>query len=115
MKKQQALFILVTVVIAAVILVTASSFSSPPQAKGYEYATIIQSGVSWLSIAKSAEPLTEEKLNLPKSESTSINTRPLLNKVIEFEKEGWEIVGITHYATGSTMVVHMADMRRPIP
>lgn len=35
------------------------------------------------------------------------------DKIIEFEKQGWELVEITH-TTGVTQI-HLADLRRPIP
>lgn len=35
------------------------------------------------------------------------------DKIIELEKQGWELVEITH-TTGVTQI-HLADFRRPIP
>ncbi len=117
MKKQNTVLAVVIVAVAAIVVLTASSFSSP-QAKGYEYATITQSGATWLSVSRTGVDFSEEKLNSPKSERGILNTKPLLTKIAEFEKEGWELVGITHMtysAVGGIPYIHLADLRRPIP
>ena len=114
MKKKNAL-IVATLMVAIVSVLVMSSFQSAPQVKGYEYLTITQTGVSWLSVAIANGAYTEEKLNLAKSEMSLFNTRPVLNKVMTFEKEGWELVQVSHQGIGAGGVYHLADMRRPLP
>lgn len=114
MKNQKTLFTLT--VAAILVLVLGSAFNSAPQeTQVYEYATITQSGVSWLAVASTGGNYNAEKLSLSKPEVSSDNTRPLMGKVIEFQKNGWELMGITHLLGAPPMgLIHVADMRRPI-
>ncbi len=116
MKKQNAFAAVVIVAVAVATVLFSSAFKSEPQPSGYEYATIIQTGYAWISVTTVRDGYSEQKTELSKQESNTLNTRPLLNKIMEFEKDGWELMDIKHTAGAGASVVyiHVADLRKPI-
>lgn len=79
----------------------------------YEYLNI--SWASWnnskLSISTNGTGFTEEKIELPKGESSIFNTNPLFQKINEYQNQNWEIITINSYPVGTSMC-HIAYLRK---